>query len=80
MTNHDNEQRDFVERLLGPIGPELGCEACMELLDQYVELELAGVGAGKRIPALRHHLDGCHACAEDHDSLCALLVENAACQ
>ena len=29
-------------RLVGPAGPEIGCDACFEELDRYVELELAG--------------------------------------
>jgi hypothetical protein len=73
MNNHDNEGRDFVKRLLGPIGPELGCERCFKLIDQYVELELAGVNADACLPGLRHHLDGCPACREDHASLRALV-------
>ena len=55
--------------LLGPAGPEVSCERCFELLDQYVELELAGEDADARLPGLRAHLDGCPACREDHASL-----------
>ena len=32
-------------RLLGPAEPEVGCDACFEELDRYVELELAGEDA-----------------------------------
>ena len=39
--------------LLGPAGPEVSCEECFELLDQYVELELAGADAGARLPGMR---------------------------
>jgi hypothetical protein len=55
--------------LLGPSGPEVGCEECFELLDQYVELELAGADAGARLPGMRDHLSGCPACREDFESL-----------
>ncbi len=61
-------------RLLGPEGPELSCERCFEELDRYVELELAGVNADSAIPGMRAHLEGCSACAEDHESLRALLT------
>jgi hypothetical protein len=60
-------------RLLGPVGPEIGCDACFEHLDRYVELELAGADADAAIPGLRAHLDGCPACREEHDSLRALV-------
>jgi anti-sigma factor RsiW len=59
--------------LLGPAGPELSCEACFEQLDRYVELELSGEDADAGVPGMRAHLEGCPACAEDHDSLRALV-------
>lgn len=60
-------------RLLGPAGPEVGCEVCFDELDRYVELELAGDDVEAAIPGLRAHLDGCPACREEHDSLFALV-------
>jgi hypothetical protein len=62
-----------VRRLLGPTGPELGCDDCFEQLDRYVELELAGADADAAIPGLRAHLEGCPACREEHESLYALV-------
>lgn len=59
--------------LLGPLGPEVGCEVCFEELDRYVELELAGEDADRAIPGLRAHLEGCPACREEHESLRALV-------
>ena len=59
-------------RLLGPAGPEVGCDECFELLDGYVELELAGADADAAVPGLRAHLEGCPACREEHESLLAL--------
>ena len=61
-------------RLLGPPPPELTCEQCFELIDEYAELELANVAADQLIPGMRAHLDGCSACREEHDSLLALLA------
>ena len=60
-------------RLLGPAGPEVGCDACFDQLDRYVELEIAGADADAAIPGLRSHLEGCPACREEHDSLYALV-------
>jgi hypothetical protein len=60
-------------RLLGPAGREVGCDECFELLDRYVELEVAGEDADAAIPGLRAHLDGCAACREEHESLLALV-------
>jgi hypothetical protein len=60
-------------RLLGPGGPEVGCEVCFQELDRYVELELAGDDADAAIPGLRAHLNGCPACREEYESLRALV-------
>jgi hypothetical protein len=62
-----------IARLLGPAGPEVSCDECFERLDEYVELELDGADADRRIPGMRAHLEGCPACREDHESLRALV-------
>jgi hypothetical protein len=64
---------ELLARLLGPVGPELTCEECFDQLDRYVELELGEQDADAAVPGMRAHLEGCPACAEDHDSLVALL-------
>jgi predicted anti-sigma-YlaC factor YlaD len=51
--------------LLGPTGPEVGCEECFERLDEYVE--------GRDVPGMGAHLEGCPACREDYESLLALV-------
>ena len=71
----DDPHRELIARLLGPGGPEVSCEACFELLDAYVDLELAGGDADARLPGMREHLQGCPACREDHDSLRAIAAQ-----
>jgi hypothetical protein len=72
------ERRDgALERLLGPAEPEVSCDRCFELLDEYVELELSGADPDRRLPGLRAHLAGCPACREDHESLRALVAADA---
>jgi hypothetical protein len=73
--NEPSPQDRLVGRLLGPAGPELSCDQCFEQLDRYVELELGGADADAATPGMRAHLEGCSACAEDHESLRALLLE-----
>ena len=70
----DHVNRNLIARLLGPSEAEVSCERCFELLDQYVELELAGENADARLPGMRAHLKGCPACAEDHESLRELVI------
>ncbi len=73
MEDRDNE---LIGRLLGPAGPEIGCDACFEELDRYVDLEAAGKDADAVVPGLRAHLEGCPACREEHESLLALVRED----
>jgi hypothetical protein len=74
--SEQNPRDRLIGRLLGPAGPELSCEECFEQLDRYVELELAGDEADAAIPGMRAHLQGCSACAEDHESLRALVEQS----
>jgi len=71
--NVPDEAGRLAERMLGPTDPELSCEECFDVLDVYVERELAGGRADAEMPAMRAHLAGCSACRDDHDSLLALL-------
>jgi hypothetical protein len=72
MNDHDDKHRAELERLLGPVGYEVGCDECFDRLDEFVELEVAGLDADAAIPGLRAHLDGCPACRDEHDALYAL--------
>jgi anti-sigma factor RsiW len=71
----NDRHRELIARLLGPHGPEVSCEECFELLDEYVDLELAGEDADRRLPGMREHLQGCPACHEDHESLRDLVAQ-----
>jgi hypothetical protein len=72
--NERTRENRLLGRLLGPAGPELTCDQCFDELDRYVELELSGVDADAAVPGMRAHLEGCSACAEDHESLRAFLA------
>ena len=67
-----NDMREELDRLLGPTGPEVSCETCFELIDEYVDLELKGLDAEARIPGMRAHFEGCPACREEHQALVEL--------
>ncbi len=77
---HEPEPKltEVVTRVLGPVGPEVTCERCFELLDQYVDLELTGADADAQLPGMRAHLEGCPACHEDHESLRDLVAGTSA--
>jgi hypothetical protein len=73
----DPRHTKLIATLLGPPGPEVSCEECFELLDEYVELGLAGEDADARLPGMRAHLQGCPACREDHGSLRDLVAQQS---
>jgi hypothetical protein len=64
----------WLQRLLGPAGPQLSCDECFAELDRYVELEAAGAPAEQEIPGMQAHLEGCPACREEHDLLLELVT------
>jgi hypothetical protein len=68
------EGRDLVRRLIGSAGPDAGCEGCADVLDIYVESELAGLDSAERYPDAAAHLVHCPDCREDHEALVALLT------
>ena len=74
MDDSHGDLEQLLRRLLGPAGPELTCQQCFDALDVYVELELTGDSADERVPGMAAHLQGCPACAEEHDSLRALIA------
>jgi hypothetical protein len=46
-----------------------GCDAGFDIIDQYIELELAGRDAAARFPGLAVHLRTCPGCRADHDGI-----------
>ncbi len=62
-----------IVRLLGTGEAAVDCNECFDLLDRYVEAELAREPVDELFPGMRAHLTGCPACEEEHESLRSLL-------
>jgi hypothetical protein len=71
--NREEKEPTLVDRLLGPSGRQVGCDECFELLDQYVELDLAGEDAAELMPRVHTHLLGCPVCMDEFESLSELV-------
>ena len=71
------ELEQAIARILGPAEPEVGCDECFDQLDRFVELEVAGHDVDAALPGLQAHLEGCPACREEHESLHALVLDDA---
>jgi hypothetical protein len=46
-----------------------GCDAGIPILDEYVEIELAGGDPADQFPGTAAHLRACPGCRADHDGL-----------
>jgi hypothetical protein len=48
---------------------ELTCDECLELIDQFIELELAGKNAAEALPLVEEHLRRCTYCRLEYEAL-----------
>ena len=62
------DPRDLDELLRAQDG-DAGCAAGEDILDAYVELELAGEDPARVYPGTAIHLRSCKGCRADHDGL-----------
>ncbi len=62
------DRRDLDELLRAEDG-DAGCAASADILDAYVELELAGEDPARVYPGTAIHLQSCPGCRADHDGL-----------
>jgi hypothetical protein len=75
MSRHRPRLRpEILARLTTDTEPWLSCDECFDQVDQYVEGLLAGRPATS--PAMRVHLRGCPACAEEASTLLVLAAED----
>ncbi len=48
---------------------EIGCDECLEEVDRFVEMDLAGLDAAEAMPLVQDHLDKCGSCREEFEAL-----------
>jgi predicted anti-sigma-YlaC factor YlaD len=58
-----------LDELLRAKDGDAGCTAGEDILDAYVELELAGEDPAQVYPGTAIHLESCPGCRADHDGL-----------
>lgn len=64
-----------LEKILGASGRDPGCDAGLDVIDQYCEAVLRGEPAEERYSEFLRHLHNCVACREDTEGLLAALRE-----
>ena len=65
----DGSPLAWLKRVLETQEEEIDCLECLDLVSQYVDLELETGKATARMPALVHHLNQCQACWETYQML-----------
>lgn len=65
---------ETINSLLADTSPYLSCDDCFAQIDQYVERRIAD--PRYEDPAMRAHLAGCGACAEEAAALRELLSQD----
>jgi hypothetical protein len=73
-----SELREAVRELLGRHGADSGCDDSGEVLDQWIEAELAGLAAAELFPDVAVHLASCPDCREDYEGLRELVRSSGA--
>ena len=58
-----------LDDLLRAVEGDAGCSTGQDILDPYVELELAGEDPARAFPGTAIHLQSCPGCRADHDGL-----------
>jgi hypothetical protein len=66
---------ETITSLLADTSPYLSCDDCFAQLDKYVERRIAD--PHHEDPAMKAHLTGCSACAEEAEALRDLLSHDA---
>jgi hypothetical protein len=62
---------ELYKPLLGTGKAEVGCDECFQLLDQYVDTQVARGNAAGYMPKMHAHLDGCPVCFDEYESMLA---------
>lgn len=53
----------------------LGCDGCLELMDQFAQAELDGTMIPKTLECVRTHLEQCKCCKDEYEALMIALRE-----
>ena len=53
----------------------LGCDGCLELIDQFAQAELDGTTIPQALECVRIHLEQCKCCKDEYEALMIALRE-----
>lgn len=64
-----DELNKLMRSVLETSDHELGCDECLDQVDRFVEMELAGLDAAAAMPLVHNHLQKCGDCREEFEAL-----------
>jgi hypothetical protein len=73
MTLDLDALKQMVREIMTTRPDEIGCDECLEQLDRFVEMTLAGKNAAEAMPLVQDHLERCDDCREEFEALLAAL-------
>ena len=65
--------KQMVRVVLSTRPHEIGCDECLDKLDRFVEMTLAGKNAAEAMPLVQDHLERCRDCREEFEALLKVL-------
>ncbi|MGD8245592.1 MAG: hypothetical protein PVI63_10415 [Anaerolineae bacterium] len=69
MTIESGRIKRLVRNILTARSDEIGCDECLEQLDRFVDMKLAGRDAAEAMPLVQDHLERCRDCHEEFEAL-----------
>lgn len=66
---------NLIELTIGTVDDTLGCDGCLELMDQFAQAELDDAVMPVAMEAVRIHLEQCKYCKDEYEALMIALRE-----
>ncbi len=66
---------NLIELTVTTKNDSLGCDGCLELMDQFAQADLDGAEMPEALEAVRVHLEQCKCCKDEYEALIIALRE-----
>ncbi len=66
---------NLIELAITTKDDSLGCDGCLELMDQFAQAELDGTTIPEALECVRIHLEQCKCCKDEYEALMTALRE-----
>ncbi len=66
---------NLIELVVATRDDSLGCDGCLELMDQFAQAELDGTTIPKALECVQIHLEQCKCCKDEYEALMIALRE-----